>query len=209
MKRTVIIVIIGFLAVCAICLGVLIAIMPEPVEPAPVDIHTPNSVIQTLEIERPNKKVERLMALRTYQGEIDVNDLIKIAEQGGLEYLELDDKSSEYILLMPFEINGKLEISTLRYDEYEEVFVPQETIFKANGGRELPDNYSLLIRYSRPSIPQYQIKLSQNEGEQTATYQIVNMEGDTPVKKTQFVKDDIDAGTESFGVENRVVTDKD
>lgn len=193
MKKTVIIVFIVLLSIAAICLGVLIALTPDPVQPVPEDPHTPNSLITTLGIERPDTTLERLLVLKTYQGGLNADDLLEIAQVGGLEYYELDQRSNDYLLITPFEINGKLEISKLVYDTRNEIYVPESVAHTANGGNPLPDNYSLLIRYSRPEIPEYEIKLTQpgiTEVPQTATYQIVNMEGDSLVGVTQFIKDD-------------------
>jgi len=64
----------------------------------------------------------------------------------------------------------------------------------------------LLLRYSRPEFPDYQIKLTQ--GEQSATYQIINTENGVPVRKIQYVKDDIMKGTESFGEEIELVAEE-
>ena len=199
MKKTVIIVLIAILSVAAICVGILIAITEPVVETSPADPYTPNSLITTLGIERPSKKIERLVAIRTYQGEIESEDLIKIAKAGGMEFLDLDKESDDYLLVIPFEINGKMQISNVTYDSFNEEYTSSgEAVFSCNNGKELPDNYSLLIRYSRPDEPKYEIKLTQ--GEQQATYQIVNKEEDgSPVKTTQFIKDDTDAGSESFG----------
>ena len=100
-----------------------------------------------------------------------------------------------------------LKISKLEYNTYEEKYVKGATIYPAYEGKPLYDNYSLLLRYSRPDVPGYQIELRQ--GEQTATYQILNTENGKPVKKLQYIKDDIDAGTESFGEEIKIVSSED
>jgi len=214
MNKTIIVVIIAFLAVCAICLGAYIVLIPDQPVQIPVDIHTPNSIIETLGIARKDTKLERLLSIRTYQGINDsdelINDLIKIGEVTTFEYLELDDKSNDYLLITPFEINGVLEIGDLLYDTHEEMYLRNTIVFSGNGGNKLPDNYSLLLRYSRPDVPEYEIKLIQTKdgAEQTATYQIVNREGEEPVKKLQYIKDDINAGTESFGVPIQVEDDE-
>lgn len=214
MKEKIIIVAISVLAVAALSLGVLIALSPEEVEPIPVDVHTPNSLIEALDIERPDRKTERLLAIKTYQNKSefskdDFKDIINIAQSGGMEYLELD-KSDDYLLIIPYEINGKMEISGVKYDEYNEEYVSDSSTYYylCNKGKELPDNYCLLVRYSRPATPAYEIKLSQNNGNQTATYQIVNTEKNgSPVKILQRIKDDIDKGSESVG-EVEIVIDK-
>jgi len=206
MKKTVIIVLIAILAMCAIGLGIYIAVLPEPVEPAPVDMHTPNGIIETLGIERSNTNLERLFAIKTYQNVSPTNeligDIIKMGQVTSFEYLELDPKSNDYLLVTPFEINGKMEIASLKYDPYYEVYVQDTIIFNGNKGENLPENYCLLIRYSRPTTPEFQIKLIQHkeDGEaQTATYQIINTEGTAPVNTIQRIKDDAMPGTESFG----------
>lgn len=214
MKNKIIIVVISVLAICAICLGVLIALMPDPIEQIPVDIHTPNSIIETLGIERKKTELERLYAIRTYQevNGIDelIEDIISIGQVSSFEYFDLTNgRGSDYLLVTPFEINGKLEISSVKYDEAKEKYVADQTLYKGNNGENIPDNYALLLRYSRPSDPEIEIKLTQEKDghEQTATYQVVDKEriektGQyVPVKTTQYVKDDISAGTESVGIE--------
>ena len=202
MKKTIIIVGIIVFSTIAICLGILIALTPDPIGPAPVDIHEPNSIVSEVGIERPDTSTERLIAIRTYNGKADAfDDLVKIAQFGRVEYLVLDDKSDDYLLIMPFEIKGKMILSSLKYDTFNEVYVKDETksSFECNSGKELPDGYCLLLRYTRPTTPEYQLKLFQEDEKQTATYQIVNMENGSPVKTTQLVKDDKKSGTESFG----------
>lgn len=203
MKKTIIIVLIAVLAVVAICLGTLIAVWQEPVDTTNIDIHTNNSIIETLGIQRSNTKLERLFAITTYQGASSndelISDIIRVGQVSSFEYLELNDKGDDYLLITPFEINGKLEIGTLAYDPYNEFYKRDKIIFRGNEGERLPDNYSLLIRYTRPAIPEIEIKLIQekNGEEQTATYQVVNAEG---VTTTQRIKDDIAPGTDELGL---------
>jgi len=211
--KKILIVLIAIFSIAAICFGVLWAITPEPEPIVAIDRHTDNDLIEILGIERPNREVERLLAIKTYQGEVDFEDIRKIAQVGGMEYIELDDKSDDYLLIVPLEINGKLTISSLMYDEYKEDFVVDETkpVEKCNGGEDLYNNYSLLLRYSRPDNPEYQIKLTQEQDsvkEQTATYNIINMEGDVPVGITQYVKDDISHGTTSVGAPIKIQTEE-
>lgn len=209
MKKTLIIVALCVLVVCAICLGAVILNWSDPGEQVPVDLHTPNNIVEVLGIERSDTRLERLFAITTYQGQASydelINDLINMGQVTSFEYLELDDRSNDYLLITPFEINGVLEIATLRYDSWNERYVRDEVVFTGNNGKRLPENYSLLLRYSRPSIPQYEIKLTQKgvDGEfQTATYHILNVqENGEPVKTIQRIKDDIDPGTdERLGV---------
>lgn len=206
MNKTIITVAIIVLGVVALCLGGIIIATPDPVEPAPVDIHTDNSLVEKLGIERPNKKTERLFAIKTYQGDVNTKDIVEIAQIGGMEYIELDPRANDYLLVVPFEVGGKLSVSQVVYDDYlEEYVVPKNTgddsiyQFKANNGENVYDYYSLLIRYSRPDTPEFQIKLIQDNGEQTATYNIINKEAGEAVKTTQFVIDDVQAGTHSIG----------
>ena len=110
MKKTVIIVLIAVLAIVALCMGVLIAMMPEPQQTGiPIDIHTNNSLIETLGIERVKKNPERLIAIKTYKEGMDFSDILAIAQIGGLEYYELDKYSKDYLLIVPLEIGGKMK----------------------------------------------------------------------------------------------------
>jgi len=205
MKKTIIIVAIAVLGIVALCVGVLIAMTPDPPPPLPVDRHTANALPEMLGMERPDTRIERLLAIKTYQGDPDFNDMLTLSQIGGLEYYELDANSDDYLLITPFEINGKLEIYNVVFDAYNEEYVPSKVVFTANKGKSLPENYSLLLRYSRPDVPVYQIKLTQDE--QTATYQIINTEDGAAVKTMQFIKDDADGGTESFGTEIKLEED--
>lgn len=205
MKKTIIIMLIALLSVIAICLIAVIAVLPEDNQQQ-VITYSNNELIETLGIERPNTKVERLFAIRTYEGEADFIDMLKMAQLDGLEYKELDPESNNYMLVTPLKTNTTLTIANLVYNEYEEKHLPQQVVFRANNGNPLPNNYALLLRYTRPNKgnQQYQIKLTQ--GEKTATYQIINVEEDgTPVKKNQLVKDDEVGGTESKGDEIEIV----
>lgn len=219
-KKTVVIVAIIVLFIIAICMAVLIAVTPDKVE-EPKDIHAPNELIENLNIARNNVGFERMISIRTYQGEPDFNDMLAISLTGRLEYYELDKQSNDYLLITPFEINGIMELSNVVKSEQMDGFETKEAVFKCNSGQPLPENYALLLRYSRPDEPEYEIKLTQTDypsGEkQTATYRIVNMESSmkfveddgefverrvkSPVKKDQRVKDNKDAGTESEGDE--------
>ena len=220
MKKTVIIVLIIVFSIIAICLGVLVAMTPEPAEPAWVDPHTPNNLIEILGIDRQiGYDQERLIAIKTYQGEMSFEDIREIAGVGGLEYYELDPNSNDYLLIVPFEINGTMKISSLAFDKNSEEYITGSTVFPCNKGNPLPDNYSLLLRYSRPYDPQYEINLTQGEqGEQLATYQISNMElidkkieKYAPVKTIQLVNEYIEGNTnpitESYGNEIKIASE--
>ena len=216
MKKTVIIVVIAVLSVVAICLGILIALMPDQVDPIPVDPHTPNSLIASLGIERPNTIQERLIAIKTYEGEISVDDLIELGKVGGLEYYELDPEAKDYLLITPFEINGTMNIYSVGFDGESEKYVANNLVHECNGGEPLPDNYALLLKYSRPSTPQYQIDLVQEDN--VAAYQFLNVElvdkmgKYAPVKTLQFVKEyiegDFNPETESFGKEIKIIKEE-
>ena len=151
-----------------------------------------NELIETLGIVRQDKEVKRLFAIRTYEGEADFGDMLKIAQLGGLEYKELDPESDNYMLITPMQTNTTLTISNLVYDEYKEKYLPQQVVIRANGGNSLPNNYALLLRYTRPNKGKQQYEIKVTQGDKTATYQIINVEEDgTPVKRDQLVKDDI------------------
>lgn len=206
MKKTIIIVCIAVFAIFAICLGVLIAVFPDTVDQVVVDLHTPNSLIDTLDIERPDTKVDRLIAIKTYQDELSfkenaVIDLLKMAQNSGVEYYELNENTNDYLLVVPFEINGTMTVSTVKYDTYNEEYVEDSVIYKCNSGDKLPDNYALILRYSRPSEPEYQIQLVEEKDGilQTATYMITNTDDGKPVTVLQLVKDDINPGTDRVG----------
>ena len=187
MKKTIIIVIIGVLSVAAICIGVILALMPKPIEQVEVDPYTPNNLANILEIEKPNKKIERLMAIRTYEKNVDMNDINTIAKNTKIRYYILDENATGHLLIVPFEINGKLTISEVYYDsDYEEDYLTGQVIFSD----DVTENYALLLKYDRPDVPEYEIKLTQ--GKQTATYRILNKENGVKVEATQLISEDID-----------------
>ena len=215
MNKKILIVIIGVLAVIALILGIVILVMPEPEKPVEVIKYDKNKLIETFGITRPNKRVERLFAIKTYEGKPGFDDMLKLALTGKLEYYELDSKSNNYMLVIPLKINGKMVIYDVVYSDYDEEYQikTQTPVLKCYDGKRLPQNYGLLIRYSRPNKPKFAIKLSLGKDEatgktQTATYMITNNENGAPVKAIQFVKDDIEPGTQSFGSELEIIAEE-
>lgn len=211
MNKTYIVVIIAVLAVLAICLCALIAVTPDPVKPPPPDPHTPNELAAVLEIER-NTSVQReiLMALRTYTNGVDENDINLIAQtpNTNLRYFVLDKNAKGHLLLVPFEINGTITISRVKYDseDTEDYYVDKsEVIFKD----KVTPNYALLLKYDRPDTYEYEIKLTQ--GEQTSTYWILNKaSGGGRIEATQFIKEDRKGETETIIIEKPVyITNED
>lgn len=216
MNKKILIIIIGVLAVIALVLGIVILVMPEPEKPVEIINYDKNRLIETLGITRPNKRVERLFAIKTYEGKPGFEDMLKLALTGKLEYYELDSKSNNYMLVIPLKINGKMVIYDVVYSDYDEEYqIKKETpVLECYDGKRLPQNYGLLIRYSRPNKPKFAIKLSLGKDEatgktQTATYMITNTEDGQAVKAIQFVKDDIEPGTQSFGSELDIVNEND
>ena len=215
MNKKVLIIIIAVLAVIALGLGIVIMVMPEPEKPVEVIHYDNNRLIETLGITRPNKRVERLIAIKTYEGAPNFDDMLKLALTGKLEYYELDSKSNNYMLIVPMNINGKMRLYNVEYSDYDEEYqISNDPILKCYNGERLPQNYGLLVRYSRPNRPKVAVKLFLRQDEatgvyQTATYMITNNENGEPVKTIQFVKDDIEPGTQSFGSELEIINAND
>ena len=207
MNKKIIIIIIGVLVFIALVLGVIILITPDPVEPVEVISYDNNNLIETFDITRPNKRVERLIAIKTYEGEPNFQDMLKLTQDANLEYVELDEKAKDYMLIIPFNINGRMRIFNVEYNDYDEEYQLQKTpAYRCYNDERLPQNYGLLVRYSRPSTPKFAVKLYLREDEetntyQTATYMITNTENGEPVKTIQLIKDDIEPGTQSYGSE--------
>ena len=207
MNKKIIISIIGVLVFISLALGVVIMVMPEPEKPVEVISYDNNNLIETFDITRPNKRVERLIAIKTYEGEPNFQDMLKLTQDANLEYLELDEKAKDYMLIIPFNVNGRMRIFNVEYNDYDEEYQLQKNpVYKCYNGERLPQNYGLLVRYSRPSTPKFAVKLYLREDEetntyQTATYMITNTENGEPVKTIQLIKDDIEPGTQSYGSE--------
>ena len=216
MNKKVIIIIIAVLAVIALGLGIAILVMPEPEKPVEIIHYDNNKLIEELGITRPDKRVERLIAIKTYEGQPGFSDMLKLALAGKLEYYELDPKSDNYMLIVPMNINGKMRLYDVEYSDYDEEYQlkTENPILKCYNGERLPQNYGLLVRYSRPSSPKFAVKLFLRQDAttgvyQTATYMITNNEDGEPVKTIQFVKDDIEPGTQSFGSELEIINSND
>lgn len=209
MKKTIIVVIIAILAVLAICLLAVIAVTPDPVVAPPPDPHTDNKLAALLEIERnTDVKREILMAIRTYTNGVDEKDINLIAETAGtdLRYYVLNKDAKGHLLIVPFEINGTITISKIKYDsdDTEDYYVDkQDVIFKDT----VTPNYALLLKYDRPGTYEYEIKLTQ--GEQTSTYWILNNASGDRIEATQFIKEDKKGEVETIIIEKPVyITDE-
>ncbi len=216
MNKKILIIIIAVLAVIALGLGIAILVMPEPEKPVEIIHYDNNRLIETLGITRPDKRVERLLAIKTYEGNPNFNDMLKLALAGKLEYYELDPKSDNYMLIVPMNINGKMRLYDVQYSDYDEEYQlkTENPVLKCYNGERLPQNYALLVRYTRPSSPKFAVKLFLRQDAttgvyQTATYMITNNENGEPVKTIQFVKDDIEPGTQSFGSELEIINEND
>jgi len=210
MKKTIIVVCIAVLAILALCLLAVIAITPDPVPGPPPDPYTSNELASVLEIERdPKAKREILMQMKTYDIGVDESEINLIAKtpDTDLRYYVLDKDAKGHLLFVPFEINGIITISKVEYDsvDTEDYYVGEE-IFRDT----VTPNYALLLKYDKPDSYEYEIKLTQ--GEQTATYRILNKDPRTGgrVEASHPIKEDRVGETEPIIIEKPVyITNED
>lgn len=181
-------------AICALILvvvgiGSYVALVPtiDPVRsPDPVVTDFPeNELPAKLGIQRPNTRVPRIFAVRNYEERLDQEEINQI---DFLKYYVLDGSSQDHILVVPFDIGGRITVTELMWDDYEEEYVPSNAEDAVLIDEEITPGYALLLQYDRPSsAPEYQIKVTQ--GATTATYNI-EPNGNKDREEYEYVKSD-------------------
>jgi hypothetical protein len=104
-----------------------------------------------------------------------------------LRYYVLDSTAKGHMLILPFDVGGRITVTRLMWDDYSEKYVPSNAEDAVLIDEIITQGYSLLLQYDRPSSnPEYQIKITQ--GSSTATYNIGPVEGD--LEEYEYIKRD-------------------
>lgn len=157
---------------------------PVPVTSDPEDVFVENALLKELAIERPNKEIPRLFAIRNYDDMLDPQEMNKIPY---LRYYVLDNLAQDHMLILPFDVGGRITVTRLMWDDWSEKYVPSTAEDAVLVDEEIYQGYSLLLQYDRPSSnPEYQIKITQ--GSETATYYINPVDGE--LEEYEYVKRD-------------------
>jgi hypothetical protein len=159
-------------------------INPDPIDPAVESVFEENQLPKYLGVERPDTKVPRLFAIRNYDDMLDQEEINSIA---CLRYYVLDNRAKDHMLIIPFDIGGRITVTRLEWDPYEEDYLPSNREDAVLIDEQIVQGYSLLLQYDRPSNnPEYQIKITQ--GSSTATYKIGPATNE--LEEYEFVKRD-------------------
>lgn len=142
-----------------------------------------NELPKKLGIDKPNTKVARVFAIRNYEKGLDADEINSINVP--IRYYVLNSKATGSMLILPFEVGGRITVTELMWDDYEEDFVPSNKEDAVLIDEQITENYGLMLQYNRPSNnPEYQIKITQ--GSTVATYNIGPSSGD----EIDFIKMD-------------------
>ena len=159
-------------------------INPDPLDPVIENVFEENQLPKFLKIERPNTKVPRLFAIRNYNDSLDQEEINSIYY---LRYYVLDANAKDHMLILPFDIGGRITVTRLEWDPYEEDYLPSNAEDAILIDEEIVQGYALLLQYDRPSSnPEYQIKITQ--GSDVATYNIKPAIGE--LEEYEFIKRD-------------------
>ncbi|MBP3284177.1 MAG: hypothetical protein J6M02_01615 [Clostridia bacterium] len=189
MKNKIIIVVISILTLALICIGIYIALTPVELPPEPVvevDPYPENELanIEVLEIKRPYTKVPKRLAIRNYTDGLNADQINAIPK---LSYKILTRDSKNYMLVVPYQINGTLTLRSLVWDSFLEEWVPNKEV--AVFSEEITENYALLLQYERPEIAKYELQIQQ--GEDTVTYRISAPPAGTKLNPVEYFAADV------------------
>lgn len=175
MKDKILMIAIGILSVIVVVIGSYVALMPT-VNPdnrggnVVLEKLPENEMLPRLGIARQSKdkSIRRIMVVRNYEDKLDPDEINLIDR---LRYYVLDRNAKGHILVLPYDIGGRITVTELEYSEYTETYVPSTKEDSVLIDEEITPGYALLLQYDRPSTnPEYQVKITQ--GEVTATYNI-------------------------------------
>ena len=187
MKEKALIIAICVLALAAVTIGSYVYLVPtvDPEKPEVVinNDFPENELPKTIGIKKPDKKVPRVFAIRNYEKELNSDEINAINVP--IRYYVLDNKATGKMLVLPFEVGGRITVTELMWDDVEENFVPSNKDNAVLIDEQITPNYGLMLSYDRPSTnPEYEIKITQ--GSTVATYKIGPSTGD----EIEFVKMD-------------------
>lgn len=185
MKEKILIGIICVLALAVIAIGAYVCLVPT-MGPANVQdtnelVFPENELTKTLGVEKPNTKIARIFAVRNYENGIDIDEINSI--NNPIRCYVLDSRAKGNIFILPFEVGGRITVTKLVWDDYEEDFIPSTQADAILIDEQITQNYGLMLKYDRPSTnPEYQVKITQ--GNAVAVYDI----GPSNKEKIEFVK---------------------
>ena len=187
MKEKILVIVICALALVVVGIGSYVYLVPtvDPEKPVPIVNNDSQEyeLRKVLKINDPNTKVPRIFAVRNYEKELAPDEINAI--EVPIRYYVLGSKAKGNILVLPFEVGGRITVTELMWDEYEEDFVPSNKEDAVLIDEQITPNYGLMLSYDRPSTnPEYQIKITQ--GSYVATYNI----GPSTGEEIEFVKID-------------------
>lgn len=187
MKEKILIAVICALALIVVAIGSYVYLVPTVDPDKPIQVvennFPENELPKTLKISKPNTKVARVFAIRNYEKGLDAEEINSINVP--IRYYVLGSKPTSSMLILPFEVGGRITVTELMWDDYEEDFVPSNKEDAVLIDEQITQNYGLMLNYDRPSTnPEYQIKITQ--GSTVATYKI----GPSTDEEIEFVKMD-------------------
>ena len=126
MKEKILIALICGLILGVVGIGAYVMLVPtiEPVNPnIPNNVITyePNQLPGIIGISRPNKEIPRLFAIRNYEENLEAEEINAI---GVLRYHILSNTAKGHMLILPFDVGGRITVTKLMWDDYSEKFVP-------------------------------------------------------------------------------------
>lgn len=159
-------------------------IEPENTNQPVQNVFQPNELPGRLGINRPNKEIPRIFAIRNYESTLEPEEINNI---GYVRYHILDNNAKGHMLILPFDVGGRITVTELMWDDYSEKYVPSTAEDAVVIDDQILQGYSLLLQYDRPSSnPEYEIKITQ--GSETATYIIEPIDG--KLEEYEFIKRD-------------------
>lgn len=187
MKEKILIAVICVLALVVVAIGSYVYLVPTVDPDKPVEIinndFPENELPKVLKISKPNTKVARVFAIRNYEDELDSDEINEIKVP--IRHYVLSNKAKGNLLVLPFEVGGRITVTALMWDDFEETYVPSNKDDAVLIDEPITPNYGLMLSYDRPSTnPEYEIKITQ--GSTVATYKIGPSTGD----EIEFVKMD-------------------
>lgn len=187
MKEKILIAVICVLALVVVAIGSYVYLVPTVDPDKPVVIinnnFPENELPKVLKISKPNTKVARVFAIRNYEDGLDSDEINEIKVP--IRYYVLGNKAKGNLLVLPFEVGGRITVTELMWDDFEEDYVPSNKDDAVLIDEQITPNYGLMLSYDRPSTnPEYEIKITQ--GSTVATYKIGPSTGD----EIEFVKMD-------------------
>lgn len=195
MKEKILILLIAVLGLIALAVGAYVLLVPT-VDPNAQVVYKENKLFEKLEIEREVKSedIARVFFIRNYEDKLEPNEINNI---DNLRYYILDNNAKGHMLILPYNIGGKITVTKLKLNEINEKYVPSNAEDAILINEEITKDYALLLKYDRAtSVPQYQIKITQ--GDKIATYNIEPIGGAGRVSEYEHIQRDNEKGVSKY-----------